>query len=207
VSATIPSGIHRVSLYFLNKDGHGQHQIRRDYQIEVKQSDGDVDEAQGTPTLARARVMDFWGGVYHQFQLRGPGKFWFAIRRQASNVTTVSGVFIDRLTELTGDESTSAALPGMGEVVYEPPAIADNPQNTTSRVLKARQLWDALDSALAREGIATIEKPLRILAYRGAAAGGADDALLANWRWKLHMPNHEDRKRFDAVMKEAQPRK
>ena len=37
--------------------------------------DAELRRIDGLPTQARARVADFWGGVYKQFALRGPATF------------------------------------------------------------------------------------------------------------------------------------
>lgn len=97
LAVTVPAGAQRVSLYFVNKDGHsGRNQVR-DYTLELKAPALTVDAAEGEPTLARARVQNFWGGVYKQFAVQGPGQFWIKIERGGSHVTILQGVMIDTL--------------------------------------------------------------------------------------------------------------
>ncbi len=52
VTLKVPEGIHRVSLYFMNKDGHGGLNRDRDYLIEVKPSSATLEQAEQQPTLA-----------------------------------------------------------------------------------------------------------------------------------------------------------
>ncbi len=87
-----PDGFHRVSLYFVNKDGHGGANRLRDYLITVEPA------SPGPPGApCRARVRDFWGGVYKTFVIEGPGDWIFQIAKHGSLNTIVSGVFIDRI--------------------------------------------------------------------------------------------------------------
>ena len=82
IAADVPAGMHRVSLYFFNKDGHKAKNRWRDYLLELR-TGGDLDPApkrrmpegaeDATRVLATARVKDFWGGVYHRFAVRGAG--------------------------------------------------------------------------------------------------------------------------------------
>lgn len=88
----VPKGTHRISLYFFNKDGHERNNRFRDYLLEVRcykarlagklMFNHQIPFLVGLPrdirsreltnaipetVLARARVRDFWGGVYKTF--------------------------------------------------------------------------------------------------------------------------------------------
>lgn len=95
LAVTVPAGAQRVSLYFVNKDGHDGGNAVRDYTLELKAPAPTVEAADNEPTLARARVQSFWGGVYKQFAVQGPGQFWIKIGRGGSHVTILQGVMID----------------------------------------------------------------------------------------------------------------
>ncbi|HET6384430.1 MAG TPA: two-component regulator propeller domain-containing protein [Armatimonadota bacterium] len=97
IAVDVPAGVQRVSLYFVNKDGHDGVNRCRDYLIEVKPYADRPEDSERGPTLAKARVRDFWGGVYKQFALKGPGRFAIRICRNNSHNTIVSGVMLDKL--------------------------------------------------------------------------------------------------------------
>ncbi|MBI2301854.1 MAG: hypothetical protein HYU66_23365, partial [Armatimonadetes bacterium] len=112
LEVTVPAGVHRVSLYFLNKDGHEHVNRNRDYLIEWCGADGKA--------AARARVHAFWGGVYKQFVCAGPARYGVRIERNDSLNTILQGLFIDRLS---GPAAPAEALPGawLGNARYGPP--------------------------------------------------------------------------------------
>lgn len=97
-SVKVPSGVHRLSFYFFNKDGHHGSNRLRDYLLELKPPCQTVEEAEKSPALARARVRDFWGGVYKQFIVTGPGQFWLKVGRNNSFNTILYGVFADKIS-------------------------------------------------------------------------------------------------------------
>ena len=98
VTVTVPDGLHRVSLYLVNNDGHGGNNRRRDYTVELRPHKDPVADSQAQPALARTRVSNFYGGVYTQFLVQGPGAFDFNIGRDYSECAKLQGVFCDRLT-------------------------------------------------------------------------------------------------------------
>jgi hypothetical protein len=202
VMVSVPEGVHRVSLYFANKDGHTTTARFRDYTIELKPFVEDINAAETAPTLARARVHNFWGGEYKSFAICGPGKFNFKIKRNYSHVTMIQGVFIDKLAgpESRYDTMAPAWFGGMELLppVPEPAAEGDSPA-----LRAARALWTALDNAWNKEDAAALQRPLRLQAYRAAVAEGAPPLLLANWRWRLSLWQPEDRKNFDGLMMAA----
>jgi len=193
IGITLPAGIHRVSLYFLNQD-RARHPYR-DYQVELKQGDDqDFAAAYDSPTLARVRVRDFNEGVFKQFIIRGSGQFWFKVDRNGSECTKASAIMVDELTP--GSSPPNPAWPAQ----YQPPSIAESANNTSPTVAKARQLWSALDAAYDRLGGVAAQRPMRILAYRAALAAGADPDLLSNWRRTLGLWTDQEKKDFDSAV-------
>lgn len=202
VTVTVPDGVHRVSLYFANKDGHTTTARFRDYTIELKPFVEDIKDAETAPTMASARVHNFWGGVYKSFAICGPGKFNFKIKRNYSHVTQIQGVFIDKLA---GTKSRYDTMPPawFGDLQLLPPTPEAPAEGDSPALRVARTLWSALDDAQAMEGAAAVQRPLRLQAYRAAIAEGAPPLLLANWRWHLSLWLPEDRKTFNDQMAQA----
>jgi hypothetical protein len=97
IDLTIPDGCWRVSLYFLNIDGHtGANNRKRDYVVTVKPLSATDREFEQAPTLASARIRDFWGGMHQTFLLTGRHKYTIRIDDNWSFNTICSGLFIDR---------------------------------------------------------------------------------------------------------------
>jgi len=95
----IPGGIHCLTLYFFNNDSYKGHWNKfRDYDVQLLNAGGNIDAARKSVPLARARVCDFYGGVYKQFIVNGPARYSVRIGRNRSYVTKLQGIFIDRLT-------------------------------------------------------------------------------------------------------------
>jgi hypothetical protein len=104
---TVPKGDFIMSLYFFNKDGHWDNNRCRDFVVTVKETPGisveKIDKRSiafenyfnTQPTLAYARVNNFWDPVYKKFFLKGPGTYTVKIDRNGSFNTIVSGVFLD----------------------------------------------------------------------------------------------------------------
>lgn len=221
VSVTVAAGMHRVSLYFMNKDGHTSDNRNRDYLIELKSYAATLDKAEAGPTLARARVRDFWGGVYHSFLVRGPGKYYLKVGKNNSLNTIVSAVLIDKVQGSMGrfeDMQTT----WLGKVRDDPPdpdaptsivtppgAIVVSSVSTAPPLLlppavkAAKALWTALDNAYDKADGVALERPYRLLAYRAALQGGASEMLLTNWRWKLSLWTPKDKAQFDDTMAKA----
>jgi hypothetical protein len=212
VSVQVPEGIHRLSLYFVNSshdkfDNVGSAFLDsctkyRDYDLQLfpgENKDGRIDI---NSPLARARVTDFWGGVYKQFLLGGPGSYVLRINRNRSFETRLQAVFLDRvagpLPDITGK------LPGFSAIPYQPPA-KPNPGNSkpTPLTKAAVNLWSQLDDALGLRGAVALQMPFRIWCYRAAIAGHAPPDILERWRWQISIWTAEDRKKFDDTMKAA----
>lgn len=217
IGARIPAGTHKVSFYFFNKDGHDGANRIRDYLIDVKQGDEDLVVANQNPTLARARVHDFWGGVYKSFLVQGPGDYFFAVRKNNTFNTILQGVFIDKLNgPPTEDEKRRDVW--LGRTRYEAPtdkqkaklelaALRAAAPEQKARVEAALALWKSLEEAQGKDGNEVAQGVGRLLAYRalqnaeGAAPAGK--SLLASWRWALPLWPQNDRDEFDATMKKG----
>lgn len=171
--------------------------------------DGDLRRIDALPTLAHARVTDFWGGVYKQFALRGPATFHFKVRRNHSNGTTMAGVMLDPLPDPKNPATAAPSnqpLPWMNGVAYDAPAIEDAPSAKNPQLLAAaRKLWSQLDEAAWKKGGQGVQRPLRLQALRAAIAAGASPSLVANWRWNLQMWDEADRTSWNETMKRAFP--
>lgn len=229
IGVDLRPGMHRVSLYFYNKDGQGGANRQRDYLLELKPYAPTIVEAEALPALARARVMDFGGGVYKQFLVQG-GRYYFKIARNHSFNTMCSAVFIDRLSGI-GTRYDTRPLAWLGTVKYAPPepplpsgvatpvtpsaasataaskSLPDKAMSDTTslshEVLRAQGLWTAVTLALDRPGIAAWQRPARLLAFRAAHSSGAPKALLSHWRWNLGLWTNADRDEFRTVMVQA----
>lgn len=79
-SVRVPDGVHMVSLYFMNKDGHSGLNRLRDYTVEVACNSSN-DLVPSDHGYAHSRVRMFWRGVYLRFAVAGPGEFQIRIRR------------------------------------------------------------------------------------------------------------------------------
>jgi hypothetical protein len=198
--AKVPEGQSAVSLYFVNKDGHTGQNAERDYVVRVQKVQRLYDNG-SSPTLASARVINFWGGVYEQFAVRGPAVFRFEIKRNHSLNAICSGIFIDRIsgpsTFLDG-----MPMPSMGDVRYDPPSDpAFGAPAAAPRLAAAGRLWGEADSVRTESPSRAREE--KILAFRMASAAGPDQ--LAGWRWQLRLWNNDDRRGFDVATAAAWP--
>lgn len=198
IMAQVPAGPHRISLNFFNKDAHTGDNKYRDYPLELRRYDEDITAALQQPPLARARVRDFWDGVYQQFLVCGPGKFWIRIGRNHSHATTLQAILIDKLSD---DAPGTTTQPYMGfmHLPPDPPAVPPA-GNDAPALTAARALWQQLDASYAKAGSAALQWPLRLLAYRAAVAANAPASLLANWRWHLPLWTPQEHQEFETTM-------
>jgi hypothetical protein len=212
IAVEVPAGIHRLSLYFVNKDGHEGPNPYRDYLIELKPFGPSPAEAARLPTMARARVRFFWSGVYKQFIVGGPAKYCVRIARNGNHNTILSGVFFDKLrgpwspvdvrpmpwlggvrpgpAELLSDGSTSGSRTGARQKA----------DPSTPALAQARVLWGLARAAVCWSDGFIYERPLCLLAYRSAAVTGIPRSLQRDWRWQLRILFDEDRDAFDKEM-------
>lgn len=132
VKVHVPAGGNDVAFYFFNKDGREGQNRRRDYLIEMSRV-----EEKKSPIIARARVKDFWNGVYKVFRVNGAGDYLFRIRRQGSFAAILSGVFVQGAQEpreSVVEPFMNTAL-FMGGVVYQTPLpkFNGNPHSKLAR--------------------------------------------------------------------------
>ena len=204
VDVKIPAGIHCLSLYFTNNDSQETEVLNkfRDYDVQILPWAQDKDVVQRSQPVARARVTDFRGGVYKQFILAGPARFIVRIGRNHSFGTKLQGVFLDQLIPDTAEDRKE--LPGFDTVDYSPDELTDKSVIAGNPVLVASDaLWDLLDKSFDKRGVAGLQFPLRIAAYRAAVAAKAPEIMLGAWRWQMGIWTKEDRDAYDKAMAEA----
>ena len=194
----VPTGLYRLSFYFHNKDGQTGGNDRRDYVVQVypRHSSPAMAWACQRP-LAQARIMQFWGGMYCSFLLKGPGNFQVRLKRNYGYWMTVAGMFLDRVRgprNLTGFTN----LDGLPIKDYRPPPYTPTPRVAASPAWK---LWHLLNrrASYSRKDLGA-QWPGRVLAYRYAQSHRFPPALLARWRWKLNVWLPSDRTAFDRAM-------
>ena len=203
MTVEVPKGVHTLSLYFQNYDGHtGSDNKLRDYDVQVLAPERTPELTLKGGPLARARVTDFRGGVYKQFAIAGPAKYVVHIKRNRSYATKLPGLFIDR--SVIDPAIEKKPLPGFDSVKYAAPDLPDDLDTDNNPTLSAAaDLWDGIVETVDKRGAITLEQPLGIWAYRAAVAGKAPPALLASWRWQLCIWTQEDRDAFDKAMADA----
>lgn len=205
LTISVPEGEHRVSLYFMNKDGHTELTRFRDYIIQVRQFEPGVPIARSydtpgvLPVLAQTRAENFWPGVYENFVVTGPSKYYIKIDKNFSINAMVQGIFIDRLDATPSHRTPS----GMAGLAYSPEAITvsqpgqpENPALSSS----ARRLWTRLDTLWEDSSSAGFQREYRILALRAATAAGAPQEQLTAWRWRLGLWTDNDWTKFQDFM-------
>jgi hypothetical protein len=200
VRIELPQGIHQISLYFVNKDGHVPICACRDFDISVYA--GAL--IKGSNAIARTRVSNFWGGVYKSLIINGPGPIRIKLGRNYSLDTICSGIFIDRLTG-TSTHFDDLPMPWMGGVFYKPLQVPENEQTrvwvlVSDAVDDAREIWKYANLHPFFQG----GKPIQIQTYRTIVADSTAPApLLDRWRWKLKFWKPTDRRQFNNIMKQA----
>jgi hypothetical protein len=204
IAVGLPDGVFRVSVYFCDYNGHSNSERDRDYLLELKPYVTNAAAWDKQPTLAQCRVHDFWGGVYKSFIVTGAGKYHFKIGRNHSFNTMCNAVFVDRLVGPGFATADKSWLPYMEETRYNPPTVPPaDPAHETPELLKARELWAALDTAYAVPNGVAMQDEFRLAAYQAALAANAPTNLLANWRWKMAWWTPEDRQEQHAILKTA----
>ena len=194
----VPTGLYRLSFYFHNKDGQTGGNDRRDYVVGIypKHSSPALAWACQRP-LAQARIMQFWGGMYCSFVLKGPGNYQVRLKRNYGYWMTVAGMFLDRVSgprNLTGFTN----LDGLPMKDYRPPQYKPTPSVAASPAWK---LWHLLNhrASYSKKDMGA-QWPGRVLAYRYAQFHGFPPAMLARWRWKLNVWLPVDRAAFNRAM-------
>jgi len=225
VTVTVPAGLHELSLYDVNKDGHFLADRYRDYVVDLLPYRANMETAEKLPSLAHARIRDFWGGVYHSFLVRGPAQYYVRVRRNGSFNTLLAGVFLDKAT---GPKTRRDCVAWMGGVHYDPPdpdapalpdphllekllakevseqeAVSPTAKPEPQSVAVARALWSELDNVMATASVIPFQTRYRYLAYRAIANADDLSALQADWRWKLDLWTQPDRQKFEDTMAKA----
>jgi hypothetical protein len=177
VQVNIADGIHRLSLYFVNTNGQVGSNRYRDFVVECSEQGRDPEHLS-----AKTRVVDFSGGVYKSFIVRGPAKYDVVVRRNASLNATVAGVFVDKIN---GKPSRFDKMPmvfmgnlkhGIPEINWE--LLGDNPILKKAVFAEdGARVSGYLDETGRAVGIFT----LRIVNDREA------NAIKANLRERLHL--------------------
>lgn len=197
---TVPAGTQRISLYFVNYDGHGAYQRRRDFGVEVKAHAPTIAAADAAPALARTRVTNFYHGVYKQFLVAGPGTYFIKVDRNYSNVGKLSAVFFDRIAGAP-PAGEPKGIPLLQENDIEPPAFqAKGDLNEHVALRAAFNVWTGLDEAWGRQEAAVLQKPYRLMALRLATSYDANGDWLANWRFVLPRMTPADHTSFVETM-------
>ena len=185
---TVPAGIHRVSLYFMNKDGHDWNNRFRDYLVEIKPDRKTVAEAQDAPVLARARVHGFWQGEYTQFAVSGPASYWVRVDKNFSLNVILQSVMLDRL-DGPPVRFQQNRMPWMGDYVYAAPNPSDllNAQQAPSGQEYVQQVCRlahlALSSRLAWIQGGSLQQPTRLYVLRLLTQQHTSADWLRVWRW------------------------
>jgi hypothetical protein len=193
VDVAVPAGVHRVSLYFINYDGQKGNNRRRDYLLELKAKGAKREEMDFAPALARARMAQFFHGVYKHFVVSGPAEYSIKVGHNYSYVTKLSAVFLDRLVGPVPPHEPQG-VPIMGDAQVKPPAMEGQAKNAAVRA--AGEVWGKLDEGWGREDAVPLQRAYRMLALRLAAEQGGEAALLANWRFALPLMTAADHEEF-----------
>ncbi len=205
VGIEVPEGLHQVSLYFVNPNGHDGANRFRDYLLELKaHTGGSVARLDKSPTLARARVQHFWGGVYKSFLVKGPNKYGIKIDRNASFNTIVSGVFLDRI-DGPKNPYDKPPLPMMG-FDWQPPAMPKywEDEDASDNVLAIVKIKEAADAARRTTATPHWHRTIHLLCLRALLADKTTPKeVIGNWRWHLQIWSEKDRQDFDHKMKIA----
>ncbi len=177
IKAAVPEGPRRLAIYFGNFDGQSGNNQFRDFVLEVRRQPDDVNDdtlndaekltslVLAQPVLAKARVSQFWGGVYERFLLNGKGTYWVRIRRNHSFVTKLQGLFFDRLGEIPAAEVMATD--------NDPPAFQE-PVDLGALAPAIRgsiEFRRAMDAAWNHAGV-EMYSSYATLAYRAGFGGG-----------------------------------
>ncbi|MDR0391336.1 MAG: hypothetical protein LBH59_05485, partial [Planctomycetaceae bacterium] len=193
-------GTFRISMYFVNPDGHGGANRMRDYLIEFYPTNMQWEAQQYTTEpsgveskpigidmtpligidgeklarqmlpLARSRVRNFWGGVHVQFVVTGPQNYFIKIDRNYSFNTIMSSITVDQVF----GEPTVAVKDNWGipflPVPYSPPAFPKNFREQDDYTKLVNSNWGMLDALYMFRGGVELQRKNRILLYQNALA-------------------------------------
>ncbi|HTV47291.1 MAG TPA: two-component regulator propeller domain-containing protein [Phycisphaerae bacterium] len=212
-------GIYRLSLYFVNQDGHSGSDRNRDYKVGIyavqngiaqylqipllmsrafarnPQALAWVNSAMRTAPLAQQRVANFWNPVYIRFAVAGPGEYMVHIDRNYSLNTELAGVFVDN-ADAPRTQFDDQAMVGFGGINYQPPEV---PQQYLQQNPAFFSAWSAAQNAFGPAGFG-LRDQAQVLAYRYASDHQVQTALQERWRWELDVWTSQDRQEFDDTM-------
>jgi hypothetical protein len=209
----LKKGLHKISFYFINPNGHLYFTSMRDYTLEVrrfnyderKPVDGFYDvtkpnwkEVLAEPVICRSRVRNFYGGVYKQFLMRGTGRYMVKISRNHSRNTILSGVFIDTLPE-DGKAKPWRTAAWIGTHRYAPPEIK-LPQNASPKLEAAYSIWQLLETHAASPIYLKYRQRILTLLYRALRSDPAAETLCANIHWQLPIYTKDNAESFTKNM-------
>ncbi len=164
---TVPAGLYYLSLYEFNKDGHDSSNRLRDYRISLRMGTGDtasnISDILRQPELAHSRVVDFWGGVWKRFLVRGPTTLTVEVNRNNSFNTILPGIMLDLVDEMPAPYFRTVSQWKKDEAVQEERRkvlLAETPAAHNQRFFPAKsdreaanRLFDALsDQELVNPG-------------------------------------------------------
>ncbi|MGC8551965.1 MAG: ligand-binding sensor domain-containing protein [Phycisphaerae bacterium] len=192
------AGWQRLSFYFFNKDGHSGHNRSRDYRLAVYGGHPSLLQAVNDRPIATARVVNFWGGVYESFMLKGPGSYLVAVRRNSSTNTVLQAAFIDRISgpPIASDALGLSFLP---RVTYAPPPMPNlggSRAKSDSSLQAIFGLLTAIHRRVDRMSYAVGVSPARLLALRAAVDDKAPATMIARLRWQTHSWTSAARRAF-----------
>jgi len=193
IAVQVPEGIQKITLYFMNPNGHNSAEQNRDYIVEIKDYTDDLAKANFAPALARTRVHDFWGGVYKSFLVSGADKYLIKIDRNYCFNTLVQAVMID---QLEGDpivkDDNLAWMCGVSCVPQKNGISKQYSDKDRYAVL----LWEKLDNEYKKKNIFLLQRLGKIMAYRMVNFEIGAENMLDYWKWNLHIWNDKNRKEF-----------
>ncbi len=185
IAVTVPAGVHRIALYFVNYDGQRSKNRLRDYLVTAARQDDPADKP------VRARVVDHYYGVYQQFVARKAGTYNFVVDRNYSFNTMLSAVLVDKWSG-PSDLTDTMALPWTGNLAFEAPRVnwPKSPLAAASALLKG---FDAGENLICR-------RDTYVQHLRYAQASKQAQLLLENLCWNINLWTTEDRTVFDKTM-------
>ena len=200
----VGAGAHRVSIYFYNNDGKGAGLQRyRDYVLQLKPWNDEMTIAEAAPDLARCRISDFQNGTYASFSVSGPGRYWIKIGRHRSNVTKLSGVFIDRIGETVAPKG-EFVVPSLRGETYQTQSAPAAAADENAIVTAARAAWLRLDERAARGEVVAerLDATLRVVARRarGGRGRGTHAGAKVTGAGSSAIWNEADRAEWDNAM-------
>jgi hypothetical protein len=212
----LKEGMHRVSFYFINPNGHSWPPSMRDYMVEVRKmcllkrkkdpndhkypAPFDWSKQLAEPVLAHARVSCFYGGVYKTFLMKGPGEYAVKIDRNHGHIAILSGLFIDKVstdgTLIPWHTSAEIGSPG-----YEPPLV-EIPPYAGLHLPVIKTIWQMLDTHAASSVYVNARRHILIMLYRSLQNVRGGETLRENIRRQIPLMTAEDRARYDKNMEE-----